>query len=119
MGEAESPRVDGACGGNVMKTRRRDDSRIPGRSLEQTPSLLLGVRVQPHRHSSWQELSSSGPCQLPADALPLRRPGASDAPSQQGPDVWSLSLSLSCRIEEELGDEARFAGHNFRNPSVL
>uniref|UniRef100_A0A2K5KFN0 phosphopyruvate hydratase n=1 Tax=Colobus angolensis palliatus TaxID=336983 RepID=A0A2K5KFN0_COLAP len=23
------------------------------------------------------------------------------------------------RIEEELGDEARFAGHNFRNPSVL
>lgn len=78
-----------------MKTRRRDDSRIPGRSLEQTPSLLLGVRVQPHRHSSWQELSSSGPCQLPADALPLRRPGASDAPSQQGPDVWSLSLSLS------------------------
>lgn len=29
------------------------------------------------------------------------------------------AVSLSCRIEEELGDEARFAGHNFRNPSVL
>lgn len=23
------------------------------------------------------------------------------------------------RIEEELGDQARFAGHNFRNPSAL
>lgn len=31
----------------------------------------------------------------------------------------AVSPSLSCRIEEELGDEARFAGHNFRNPSVL
>lgn len=28
-------------------------------------------------------------------------------------------LLISFRIEEELGDEARFAGHNFRNPSVL
>lgn len=25
-------------------------------------------------------------------------------------------LRFSCRIEEELGDEARFAGKNFRNP---
>lgn len=23
------------------------------------------------------------------------------------------------RIEEELGDQARFAGHNFRNPSAI
>lgn len=26
---------------------------------------------------------------------------------------------LCFRIEEELGDQARFAGHNFRNPSAL
>lgn len=91
---------------------------ILGRPLGQTPFLLLGMRVQPCSHSSWQELSfSSGTCHLPADELPFQRPGASNAPSLQGPDV--CVLSLSCRIEEELGDEARFAGHNFRNPSVL
>lgn len=30
-----------------------------------------------------------------------------------------LSTPLPLRIEEELGDQARFAGHNFRNPSAI
>lgn len=30
-----------------------------------------------------------------------------------------LHFRFIVRIEEELGEEARFAGHNFRNPSVL
>lgn len=29
------------------------------------------------------------------------------------------SLPLPLRIEEELGEQARYAGHNFRNPSAL
>ena len=42
-----------------------------------------------------------------------------------GREVGSSCFPEGClsdsplRIEEELGDEARFAGHNFRNPSVL
>lgn len=65
MGKAESPKVDGACGGSIINAKYGDESRILGRSLEQTPSLFLGVRVQPHRQGSWQEQSSPGLCQAP------------------------------------------------------
>lgn len=34
-------------------------------------------------------------------------------------DRLSVLRFLLRRIEEELGDQARFAGHNFRNPSAL
>lgn len=64
MGKAESPKVDRPCGGNIINAKYRDESRILGRSLEQTPSLFLGVKVQPRRQGSWQEQSSSGLCQV-------------------------------------------------------
>lgn len=59
---------------------------MPGRSLEQTPSLLRDMRLQPQRQSRWRELSSSRPCQHS-----LFSPGCSDAPLQQGPDTCCLS----------------------------
>lgn len=47
------------------------------------------------------------------------RLGASWKEKRDLPPSLTVPFCSSLRIEEELGDEARFAGHNFRNPSVL
>lgn len=49
----------------------------------------------------------------------LERIGASWKEKWNPPASLFLFWLIPSRIEEELGDEARFAGHNFRNPSVL
>lgn len=119
MGEAGSSRAGGgACGGNVKKTRYRGESRNPGRSLEQTPSLHLGMVVcSPPSPAAGGNRAPLSHFSFLADALhPSDTLVPLMLPQSKG---LTFAVSLSCRIEEELGDEARFAGHNFRNPSVL
>ncbi|EHH66025.1 Gamma-enolase [Macaca fascicularis] len=72
--------------------------RVSG-EFQESRSFFSGVRGQPLSCKSFEmfQIKTGAPCRSERLA----------------------KYNQLMRIEEELGDEARFAGHNFRNPSVL
>lgn len=71
----------------------------------------MGHRGEPGNARLGQDAGAGGMRGLEVGSLLEREAGSSYFPD--------VSFLAHLRIEEELGDEARFAGHNFRNPSVL